>query len=188
MERTAGFVLVGGNSSRMGRDKAQLPLHGRTLIEHIAAAVAESAGGVTLVGAPERYESLGFRGLPDSRPGTGPLGGIVTALTASDAEWNLIVACDMPGISAPFLRGLLDAARSSAADCLLPSGPGGLPEPLCAVYHARCREAISQALDRGVRKVTAGLAGLRVAPWTAPEGHWFRNVNTPEEWASYLNE
>jgi molybdenum cofactor guanylyltransferase len=188
MDGMAGFVLVGGNSSRMGRDKAQLPLHGRTLVEHIAGAVAEAAGSVTLIGAPERYQSLGFGMLPDSRPGAGPLGGICTALAATDAEWNLMVACDMPGISAPFLRRLLDAAQGSAADCLLPSGPGGLPEPLCAVYHSRCRETISQALDRGVRKVTAGLAGLNIAPWIVPEAHWFRNVNTPDEWAAFLHE
>ena len=97
MDRMAGFVLVGGNSTRMGRDKAQLPLHGRTLVEHIAGAVAEAAGSVTLIGAPERYPDLGIRMLPDSRPGAGPLGGICTALASTDAEWNLIVACDMPG-------------------------------------------------------------------------------------------
>src|SRR5439155_2404727 len=130
----AGFVLVGGNSSRMGQDKARLPLHGKTLVEHVAAAVAEAAGSVTLVGAPERYQSLGFPIVPDDRPGAGPLAGIHAALGASRADWNLIVACDMPVLSAPFLKSLLAAAESSGADCLIPSGPSGLPGPLCAVH------------------------------------------------------
>jgi len=183
----AGFVLAGGNSSRMGRDKARLPLHGKTLLEHVAAAVAEAAGSVTLVGAPERYQDLGFRILPDSHPGWGPLAAIHTALTDSPADWNLIVACDMPLISAAFLQSLLAAAESSGADCLIPSGSSGRPEPLCAVYHSRCRDAVGAALDRNVRKVTDGLAGLRIAPWIVPESRCFRNVNTPEEWAHYLH-
>src|SRR5205807_1875209 len=115
----AGFVLVGGNSSRMGQDKACLPFQGKTLLEHVAAAVAEAAGSVTLVGAPERYQSLGFPIIADSRPGAGPLAGIHTALSISHADWNMIVACDMPGISAPFLKSLLAAAAASGADCLI---------------------------------------------------------------------
>ena len=184
----AGFVLVGGSSSRMGRDKASLPLGGKTLVEHVAAAVAEAAGSVTLVGAPERYQALGLPVIADSRPGGGPLAGIHTALCASRADWNLIAACDMPAISARFLRSLLEAAESSDADCLLPSGPSGLPEPLCAVYHLRCRAAIGAALEAGVRKVTDGLAGLRRATWDVQEAGWFQNVNTSEEWARYRHE
>ena len=184
----AGFVLVGGNSSRMGRDKARLPIAGGTLVERVAHAVSAAAGSVTLVGAPERYGGLGFRVLADTRLAAGPLAGIHTALSASPAYWNLIVACDMPGISASFLRSLLDAAEASAADCLRPAGPSGFPEPLCAVYHTRCAETIGAALDRNVRKVTDGLAGLRVATWCVAEGGWFRNVNTPEEWAQYTHE
>ena len=183
----AGFVLVGGNSSRMGRDKARLPFQGKTLVEHVACAVAEAAGSVTLVGAPERYETLGFPMLADRRAGAGPLAGIHTALAASTAAWNLIVACDMPGISAPFLRSLLAAAQSSDADCLLPAGPSGLPEPLCAVYHSRCLQVIGAALDRNVRKITDGLAGLRIVNLSVAESGWFRNVNTPEEWTQYTH-
>ncbi len=123
--------------------------------------------------------------LADRRTGAGPLAGIQTALDASPADWNLIVACDMPGISVPFLRSLMAAAQSSDADCLLPAGPSGLPEPLCAVYHSRCLDVIGAALDRNVRKVTDGLAGLRIANWSVAESGWFRNVNTPEEWTQY---
>jgi molybdopterin-guanine dinucleotide biosynthesis protein A len=153
----------------------------------VASAVAEAAGSVTLVGAPERYGSLGFPMLADRRTGAGPLAGIHTALGASRAPWNLIVACDMPGISAPFLQSLLAAAQSSEADCLLPAGPSGLPEPLCAVYHSRCLDVIGVALDRNVRKITDGLAGLRIATWSVAESGWFRNVNTPEEWTQYTH-
>ena len=179
----AGFVLVGGASSRMGRDKASLPFQGKTLVEHVASAVAEAAGWVTLVGAPERYQGLHFPRLADGHAGCGPLGGIHTALSAPGAApWNLIVACDMPGVDADFLRSLLAAAEGSEADCLIPVGPSGWLEPLCAAYRGTCLHTIGAALDRGVRKVTGGLAGLRVATWSVAESHWLSNVNTPEEW------
>jgi Molybdopterin-guanine dinucleotide biosynthesis protein A len=171
-----------------GTRQSALPIGGGTLVERVAHAVSAAAGSVTLVGAPERYAGLGFRVLADTRPGAGPLAGIHTALCASPAAWNLIVACDMPGISASFLSSLLAAAEGSAADCLLPAGPSGLPEPLCAVYHGRCADTIAAALDRQVRKVTDGLAGLRVATWNVAESGWFRNVNTPEDWAQYTHE
>jgi molybdopterin-guanine dinucleotide biosynthesis protein A len=183
----AGFVLVGGNSSRMGRDKAGLPLHGRTMAEHVAAAVAEAAGSATLIGPPARYASLGFPVIADSRAGLGPLGGIHTALTASPAVWNLIAACDLPNISAVFLEELLAAAEASGADCLIPAGPSGHLEPLCAAYRSRCREAIGEAIERNIRKVTDALAGLRVATWRVGETGCFQNVNTPQEWTQYLN-
>src|SRR5215472_12946061 len=109
----------------MGRDKALLPFHGATLAATVSREVARAAGSATLVGNPE----LG--GIPDLYPGEGPLGGILTALHHTSAEWNLIVACDMPEVSAAFLQELLSAAENSDADALLPEGPSGLPEPLC---------------------------------------------------------
>jgi molybdopterin-guanine dinucleotide biosynthesis protein A len=51
----------------------------------------------------------------------------------------------------------------------------------------RCLDAIGAALDRNVRKITDGLDGLRVAIWSVAESAWFRNVNTPEEWAQYTH-
>jgi molybdopterin-guanine dinucleotide biosynthesis protein A len=181
----AGFVLAGGKSSRMGRDKAALPLGGRTLLEHIADAVNEAAGSVTLIGPA--YPGVNIPAVPDLHPGLGPLGGIHTALMSSHAEWNLILACDLPRISAPFLTALMSAAEASGADCLIPAGPSGRLEPLCAAYRRGCRDAAGTALEHGVRKVTDGFAGLRIETWSVPESFWFQNVNTPEEWTRYLN-
>ena len=183
----AGFVLVGGKSSRMGRDKALLPFRGGALVEHVARAVAAAAGTVTLVGPHGPYAHLGFPILADRHPGLGPLGAIETALTATSAEWNLVVACDMPEVTVPMLTKLIEDAEASGADCFLPVGPAGLPEPLCAVYHRRCLAAIDAALQSGVRKVTAALAGLRVAGCSLPESTGFQNVNTPLEWTPYRN-
>jgi molybdopterin-guanine dinucleotide biosynthesis protein A len=183
----AGFVLAGGRSSRMGRDKALLEVEGSLLVCRMAAAVAATAGSVTLIGDPAKYSHLGYPVCPDVYAGSGPLAGIHAALTASGADWNLVVACDMPDVEPAFLRRLLDLAEQSGADCLLPAGESGRPEPLCGVYHRRTRPAIQRALESGVRKVLDGLAGLRVEVVPVGESGPFRNINTPRDWTEYTD-
>jgi molybdopterin-guanine dinucleotide biosynthesis protein A len=182
---SAGYVLVGGRSSRMGRDKALLPFRGGVLVSAIADAVSEAAGTCTLVGDPERYSGLAYRVLPDLYPGEGPLGGIVTALRDSTADWNLIVACDMPALDGSFLARIRDEAIRAGADVLLPAGPGGRPEPLCSVYHRRVLGHVEGAFARGVRKISEAVAGLRLTVFPIAEVARFQNVNTPEDWSRH---
>jgi molybdopterin-guanine dinucleotide biosynthesis protein A len=167
----------------MGRDKALLPFRGGPLAESVARAVELAAGNATLVGNPQRYVHLSFPAIPDAYPGQGPLGGILSALRHTPASWNLLAACDMPGLSAEFLLLLLNAAEREGADALLPAGPSGRAEPLCAVYHRRVLPALETAYSNGVRKVTAALQAVRAAILPIPEAAVFENVNTPEEWA-----
>ena len=181
--RRAAFVLVGGASARMGRDKALLPLGAGTLAGHVADQARRAAGTVTLVGNPQRYERLGFPVIADLQPGQGPLGGIVTALEATTADWNLVLACDMPNISAEFLTSLLDAADRAPADCdcVAPERSGVL-EPLCAVYHRRALPALRASLVEGALKMQRVLRGLNLVLLPVSEPYWFKNVNTPEDW------
>jgi molybdenum cofactor guanylyltransferase len=169
----------------MGRDKALLPYGAVTLVEHVAARVAAAAGSVALVGAPERYRALGFRTLRDRAPGLGPLAGLCAALGASGASWNLVVACDMPLVTAEFLSRLLDRAERSGGDCLVPVTPDGRLEPLCAAYHRKSLTRLSQALDRGVLALGAALAGSVTALWRVSDASCFRNLNTPEDLARH---
>lgn len=181
----AGFVLTGGRSSRMGRDKPLLPFRGKTLVEHIAAEVRDAAGSVTLVGGAERFRSLNLPAIADIKPDCGPLGGIVTALEFSTAEWNLVVACDMPAVSAGFLRSLLEDAERTGCECLVPVSPAGRIEPLCAVYRRTCLPELRRVLDAGTRKMTDVLAALNAVKHSVQESGFFRNLNTPEEWVTH---
>lgn len=183
----AGFVLAGGRSSRMGRNKALLPFRGRTLLDEVASSVRTAAGSVAIVGKPEIYQHMGFPVIPDLISESGPLGGIHAALSASEADWNLVVACDMPAVSAEILLQLMAASEESGADCLIPSGPSGRPEPLCAAYHRRSLPAIAIALDNEIRKVMDALKDLHVRIWPVTNAGWFQNLNTPQEWVSYRN-
>ena len=92
----------------------------------------------------------------------------------------------MPEVSPGFLGALLARAERSQADVLLPHGPDGLPQPLCAVYHRRALPALEAHFSRGVRKVTAALEGLAVERlFEVAKVSMFQNVNTPEDWAAY---
>jgi molybdopterin-guanine dinucleotide biosynthesis protein A len=171
----------------MGCDKALLPFRGGPLVESVACAVALAAGSAVLVGHPRLYQHLGYPAIPDLYPGAGPLGAILTALHHTSADWNPVAACDMPELSAKFLRLLINAAAAgrSAGDALVPIGPSGRPEPLCAVYHRRSLPVLERALRRGVRSVRAALEDLRATFVSVPELTPFQNVNTPEDWAGY---
>ena len=183
MEFTAGFVLTGGRSTRMGRDKALLPIDGSSLVERTARLVRAAAGSATLIGMPERYASLGLPVVADLIPGAGPIGGLYTALEITRADWNLIVACDMPALTEAFLRRMLDAARASAAACLVPETATGL-HPLCAVYHRRTRPAVASAIHHKRFKMHDLLKTLDALAWPVADASLLENVNTPLEWGA----
>jgi len=180
---TAGFVLAGGASSRMGRNKAFLTLGDRTFIETVAFAVSEAAGNVTIVGPPEIYRHLGFPVIPDRTTGAGPLAGIETALSHSPADWNLLVACDMPRVTPDLLRRILaEAERHPDAGCILPDRGGGFVEPLCAAYHKRVLPAVSRSLAARILKITDAMAGQPIHYLHITDDWGFQNINTPDEW------
>jgi len=169
----------------MGSDKALLPFEGGALCQWVARVVTEVIGNATFIGDPARYGALGYGAIPDLYPGQGPLGGILTALRHSTADWNLIAACDMPRLDPETLRQLLLAATRSEADALLPLSAGGRPEPLCAFYHRRCLQPFEAAFAAGVRKITAALETVHALRVPVAETSLFQNINTPEEWASH---
>ena len=190
----AGFILAGGESSRMGVDKGLLEIAGEPMIVRAARLVESVVGApAVVVGTPEKYRGLGLRAIADDWPGCGPLGGIATALRASEADWNLMVACDLPYLTREWLEFLLQRARDSAEEAVVPMNltPANKrgAEPLCAVYHKGCEPTLRRALERGVRKVTDGLAELRVEVIEPKEwkgfdfdGLLFKNVNTPTDY------
>src|SRR6185312_14897849 len=137
----AGWILVGGRSSRMGLDKARAESDGRALALRVADKAARVCGVVSLVGNPAAYGDLGLPAIADRVPGEGPLAGIDTVLSASSCDSNLIIACDMPAID----ENLLEALLASDGDCVLPRHENEKTEPLCAVYRRNCQPVIREA-------------------------------------------
>lgn len=180
--RCAAYVLTGGQSRRMGRDKALLPLDGRPLALHQVSLAATVAHPVALVGEPARYTHLGVETLDENYPGCGPLSGIEAALRLHRAEWNLILACDLLGADQSVLTALLAAAGDeSAAGVVAAQSPDQSPNPLCALWHTRALPVVAAALAAGRYRVrdAAAEAGVRAVPTPA----LLHNINTPQDWA-----
>jgi molybdopterin-guanine dinucleotide biosynthesis protein A len=191
----------------MGRDKALLRVGERTLVERIAHEVKLAAGSVTLIGPPDRYRSLGIPVTGDLVEGCGPLGGLYTALSITQADWNLLVACDLPEIGFVLLEQLLHAAERCGRPALIPATNDGLSsaqrsgardrgarsepaprcalQPLCAVYHRSLLPEVKAAIDHKIFKMHDFVSRIEAARWPAPDASVFANINTPAEWAKY---
>ncbi len=179
-----GFVLTGGLSSRMGQDKALLSYQGTTLAGYVAHVVHQVAESVALIGDPDRYQHLGYPVFRDRFPGCGPLSGIHTALSVSRTDWNLVVACDMPLVTPEVLRALFRQNAEPGHNAIMAMGPGGEPEPLCAVYHRRCLPALDRAI-RDKRFKMKNLVMELESESRMVDSNALANVNTPSEWAAF---
>ena len=183
-----GFILVGGKSSRMGTDKAQLVFNGKTAIELIAAEMSAVTSIISLVGdrRSDRHHSL--KSVPDVYPGWGALGGIQAALDACRRDWALIVACDLPFVTSELFRRLVSFA-GNRADAVVPIQPDGRPQPLCALYQRdACRSQAERLIETGEHTPRALLAVVetRWIEFSELEDlpgarNFFLNVNTPAD-------
>jgi molybdopterin-guanine dinucleotide biosynthesis protein A len=182
-----GFILVGGASSRMGSDKAQLMFGTQTGVQRIAAELTALTHRVRVVGsrgAPEDFENV-----PDVLEHWGALGGIHSALAACQTTWAFVVACDLPLVTGDLFTRLW-RFNTDAFDAIVPIQPDGRPQPLCGIYR---REANSENAKRliatGEHTPRALLAQVRtrwvdfqeLADLRGAE-YFFLNVNTPADY------
>jgi molybdopterin-guanine dinucleotide biosynthesis protein A len=184
-----GYVLAGGGSTRFGRDKALVELGGLPMLGRMIALLQDVANPMKVVGPPEKYARFEREMVSDRWPGEGPLGGIITALEdsakdSSRSEWNVIVSCDMPFLTREWMEFLVERAAKSDAQVVVPHSANG-PEPLCACWRTDAAGTLRGAFERGVRKVTEGIALLRAevldeSAWKRFDsaGRLFWNMNT----------
>ena len=189
MAGVSGAVLVGGQSRRMGADKAMLPVGGQSLLQRVVAVLREVADELLIVGASgERtVAGLGGRSVDDLISGVGPLGGIYTALSTARYSHCLVVACDMPFLSTNLLRHL--GRQAVGWDAVVPRRQEGL-EPLHAVYSRSCLKPIQRMLANGVLSPLDLFPLVRVRYLETyelalydPGGLSFVNLNTPADLA-----
>lgn len=186
-----GIVLAGGRSARMGQDKALLKIDGVTLLERAVATMRQVTQEVVVVAdRTDRYSLPGVPCCADAYPDTGPLGGLVTGLTASGPGWHLVAACDLPALQTALLLLLLEEA-GPAWDAVVPE-VGGQLEPLCAIYCDTAAAPLAEYLQGGGRAVHKALAGLRLKRLEEsllrradPQLRSFCNLNTPEDFAAF---
>jgi len=193
----SGFVLAGGRSSRLHRDKVLLPWKEATLLDHAIQRLRQVGDSVCICANRDDLAGFGLPILHDAAPHAGPLGGIVAALEQSQTPWNLFLAVDLPLLPVHLLQTLARRAASEPAGtlCIVPQ-VDGLPQPLCGMYHRSLCDGLRQALNGGkykimhaVREATAAIPGSRVELFEVLSEtsidevrDWFLNVNTPEDW------
>ena len=186
-------IQAGGQSSRMGEDKALKTFFGRPLIQRVIERLTPIADEIIVTtNRPEAYAFLNLRLFTDLKPGRGALGGLYTAIASASHPIVAVVACDMPFASATLIetasRLLVDAERE--ADVVIAKSEEGY-EPLHAIYRREtCLPAIESAIDADQWKVIAWFPNVKVRLLTPhelkdsdPSGLAFWNVNTPEEFA-----
>jgi len=182
-------VLAGGESRRMGRNKALIPLAGKPLIQWVVDRLGPLADEtLVLANEPAPYSFLSLPVIADTVRGMGALGGLYSALCSASNQWVAIVACDMPFVSPTLLQYELELADSDAFDVILPLSRGGA-EPFHALYRREgCLPLICEALGRGERRVGSWMEHAKVqeiddstVARLDSRGLCFLNVNTPEE-------
>lgn len=183
-------ILAGGQSRRMGRDKAGLPAGDGTLVEHLAHRLGPVVDETIVAGGSATLELAGVRRIDDRHPGLGPLAGMHAGFLAARHTLVWVVACDLPDVEPP----LGPLMRSLANDCeaVVPLLDGE-PEGVCALYRRGLAPRIEALLIAGERSVRSLLARCAVRYLTAlelravdPGLRSFRNVNTPADYATWL--
>lgn len=187
MSDLTAFVLAGGKSSRMGRDKAFLVLGKESLLDRALRLVGGLTNDVRIVGDKNKFAKYAHNVIEDVYPNCGPLGGIHAALRGTPSDLNLILAVDMPVMRPEFLACLTAQARNTSAVVTVPH-VGGRFQPLCAVYRREFADVAEAALRKGKNKIDVLFEQTSVqvigeeqliAAGFSPE--MFRNVNTPED-------
>jgi len=201
-----GAILAGGRSRRLGGlNKANL------ILGSPAAETPEQSGGATVLARQlarlarvvdrtiiiannvDEFRAAGVPVVPDAIPGAGAIGALYTAVHAADTDHVLAIACDMPFVTEPLLRHLVDEGRK--ADIAIPRTRRGY-EPLCAAYARRSAASIKRLIDAGKFKLSdvalvPGLTVHEIGPEDlAAFGHeeeLFFNINTPEDYARAID-
>jgi molybdopterin-guanine dinucleotide biosynthesis protein A len=172
-------ILAGGRATRFGgRDKGALLVDGQTIRARQLAMLSEVADEVLVVGPGH---------IPYLVPGCGPMGGVHAAVCAALHDTVLVIACDMPYVTAPFAAHLLDLAHD--VDAVVPRTERGV-HPLCAVYTRACREPLAARLAAGSLQLKGLLDDVRVRVIESEDIEMFgdrhrllANVNTPADYA-----
>jgi molybdopterin-guanine dinucleotide biosynthesis protein A len=179
-----GLVLAGGQSRRMGQDKALLRRNGKSQLANLVALLEPLVERVfvsTRSDQREESERRQFAQIIDRYPAVGPIAGVLSAMDDyPNVDW-LVVACDLPNVDETTVRFLIDNRSDSGPFTAYQSSYDDLPEPLCAVYHRGSDALVREFVDAGVTCPRKMLIRSDTRLLTQPDPHSLDNVNTPDD-------
>lgn len=182
-ENLAGIILAGGNSIRMGTDKALLALEGKTLLLRAVELCRLVASEVLISSNNPLHAVEGCVLVPDGWPGCGPLAGICSCLKKTNRDWNLTLSVDAPFVVPDFVDFLMGAVKGY--DAVIPV-VNGRKQPLIAIYHRKCVHEMEKQLAAGNYKMHDLLERLNVnypdaTDWLGRYPRLFDNLNRRED-------
>jgi molybdenum cofactor guanylyltransferase len=190
MLKTAGVILAGGRSTRMGGDKALAPLAGRPLVAHVAARLAPQVDSLFLNanGDAARFAFLRCAIVADAAPngGGGPLAGVAAALRHAQEQgfdWLTTAPCDAPFLPLDLVARLAAAALQAQAPIAVAATAAGL-EPMFALWMTALGAEVEAALATGVGGPRRLIAQFGAAQAAFADVEAFANLNTPEDFAA----
>jgi molybdopterin-guanine dinucleotide biosynthesis protein A len=179
--RISAAVLAGGDSSRLGRNKALLPLQGATIIEKVINQVRSCVSELLIItNSPDEYAHLGYPCCGDVMPGGGPLSGIHAALSHCGTQYVLVVSCDIPMVT----RGLFEKLIENAPGHDIVIFKHKHFEPLCALYRRTCLPALEDLISHGEYRIIDLFPTLKVKVLRIDSGDLFKNINTDTDYES----
>jgi len=190
--KLAAVVLTGGKSSRMGTDKAFLPMPGNadhTFLSRTVALVRHfPVVALSVAQQDAKYEVFDCIQIPDRWPEIGPMGGIASALSALDADAVLVLACDTPFLSAELIDRLAAAYKDHPhADCICCTDADGRCQPLCAIYARSALPVFLASIAQekyALRHIMDKLETVQLTLDKTLADQAAANINTPEEYAA----
>jgi molybdopterin-guanine dinucleotide biosynthesis protein A len=179
-------ILSGGQSSRMGTNKAFVTVGGKPIIERVIERVHQLTDDLILItNTPPDYQHLGLPLHSDLIPGKGPLGGLYTAISMAHNEHTLVVSCDQPFLSVELLKFLIGLREGY--DVVVPLAEDGYPQSMHAIYGKGCLGPIRANLAAGRLKMISFFPSVKVREVSGseigiidPQRTSFFNVNTPD--------
>ncbi len=183
------LILAGGQSRRMGQDKAMLPFGEGTMLTTLVERFSADFDTAVSLRTEGQFALEGVPVITDQYPGQGPLAGLQAAFAASKAERIFLTGTDLPFLTTELMRELLTlSAEKGEADAWVLQRADGKTEPLCGVYHRRCAKPLEDCLQEGRRSFKGLFQRIRVC--YIPEetlqvqdvAHQLDNLNTPEDY------
>ncbi|HKL71056.1 MAG TPA: molybdenum cofactor guanylyltransferase [Marinilabiliaceae bacterium] len=180
-----GVILAGGQSRRMGFNKAEAEMYGESMLTRMIDKLRELTPLIVVSSGTSSYANISWPQIPDAYPQYGPLGGIYSVLKVSNTSLNLVVSCDMPLVSIALLKYLVVRAAESDALITVPVDHGGQVQMMCAVYRRDVLPFVEQQIGAHALKMKDLLELVSVEYIKIPrehplyQEHAFMNVNTP---------
>ena len=178
----SGIILSGGKSTRMGMDKGLIELKGKPMIQHVIDHIDPICNEILISANNKVYENFSYPVYNDEIHEIGPAGGIISCLKHSSYKKNIIISCDLPYASTPFIQKLFEL--SGDFEITLPkSGP--YYQPLCAIYSKEVYSVFMECINKGIYSMQTIINEFRIQVIEQADIEEFdfskelRNINYP---------